>query len=98
VVFGRGQAVRRRLPGAIMESVVRRYSCSDDLVVEPLCWQCYDYAASVLFTWHAPSWRRFIIALRAGYGSCADGEDLGVWGVVREGGGDATPGKRISMR
>lgn len=32
---------------------------------EPLCPQCYDYAAHVLFTWWAPElWRRFTMRLR----------------------------------
>jgi hypothetical protein len=34
-------------------------------VGEPLCPDCYDYPAHVLFTWHAPAlWHRFVIALR----------------------------------
>lgn len=38
---------------------------SDVLVGQPLCRDCYDYTAHVLFTWHLPElWRRFTITLR----------------------------------
>jgi hypothetical protein len=37
----------------------------DPDVGQPLCPDCYDYTAHVLFNWHAPElWRRFTIALR----------------------------------
>ncbi|MCX8557221.1 plasmid replication initiator protein [Mycolicibacterium mucogenicum] len=37
----------------------------DAAVGQPLCLDCYDYPAHVLFTWHLPElWRRFTIALR----------------------------------
>lgn len=38
---------------------------TDVLVGQPLCRDCYDYTAHVLFTWHLPElWRRFTITLR----------------------------------
>lgn len=38
---------------------------NDRKVGQPLCGDCYDYTAHVLFTWHLPEvWRRFTIALR----------------------------------
>ncbi|MCA4749584.1 plasmid replication initiator protein [Mycobacteroides abscessus] len=38
---------------------------TDVLVGQPLCRECYDYTAHVLFTWHLPElWRRFTITLR----------------------------------
>lgn len=41
------------------------HDAADVRVGEPLCAQCYDYDAHVLFTWWAPElWRRFTIALR----------------------------------
>jgi hypothetical protein len=43
------------------------HASADAVVGEPLCRQCYDYTAQVLFTWHAPElWRRFTIAVRRG--------------------------------
>jgi hypothetical protein len=41
------------------------HDAGDARMGEPLCPQCYDYGAHVLFTWWAPElWRRFTIALR----------------------------------
>ncbi len=41
------------------------HDAGDARLAEPLCPQCYDYGAHVLFTWWAPElWRRFTIALR----------------------------------
>ncbi len=38
---------------------------NDRKVGQPLCGDCYDYTAHVLFTWYLPEvWRRFTIALR----------------------------------
>ena len=38
---------------------------TDSLLGQPLCRDCYDYFAHVLFTWHAPElWQRFTIRLR----------------------------------
>ncbi|CPX69426.1 plasmid replication initiator protein [Mycobacteroides abscessus] len=38
---------------------------NDQGVGQPLCRECYDYTAHVLFTWHLPElWRRFTITLR----------------------------------
>lgn len=44
----------------------RKRHCDDDPQVgQPLCWECYDYTAHVLWQWHAPElWRRFTIALQ----------------------------------
>ncbi|HET7386297.1 MAG TPA: replication initiator [Nocardioidaceae bacterium] len=44
----------------------RKHHHDDDPQVgQPLCWQCYDYTAHVLWQWHAPElWRRFTIALQ----------------------------------
>jgi len=37
----------------------------DPVLGQPLCGDCYDYRAHVLFAWHAPElWRRFTITLR----------------------------------
>jgi hypothetical protein len=42
-----------------------RHGCDDPRLGEPLCGECYDYAASVLFNAVAPElWRRFTDALR----------------------------------
>ncbi|NEE02071.1 replication initiator [Phytoactinopolyspora halotolerans] len=46
-------------------SCPRRHDADDPQVGQPLCGQCYDYPAHVLWQWHAPElWRRFTIALR----------------------------------
>jgi hypothetical protein len=38
---------------------------TDVKVGQPLCAECYDYNAHLLFTWHLPElWRRFTITLR----------------------------------
>lgn len=43
----------------------RRHSPEDEQVGMPLCFKYYDYAAHVLWQWHAPElWRRFTIALQ----------------------------------
>ncbi|MBS4730128.1 hypothetical protein MSM1_17930 [Mycobacterium sp. SM1] len=55
------------------------HDAADARVGEPLCGQCYDYGAQVLFTWWAPElWRRFTIALRRQ-----------VAAAIRDAGGDA---------
>jgi hypothetical protein len=42
-----------------------RHGDGDPSLGQPLCADCYDYEAAVLFNWHAPElWRRFTIALR----------------------------------
>jgi hypothetical protein len=39
----------------------------DELLGQPLCEHCYDYASHVVWQWWAPDlWRRFTIALRRG--------------------------------
>jgi hypothetical protein len=43
----------------------RSHEAADAALGQPLCGDCYDYVAHVLFTWHAPElWRRFTIRLR----------------------------------
>jgi hypothetical protein len=43
----------------------RRHSDDDPLLGQPLCADCYDYLAHVVWQWHAPElWRRFCIALQ----------------------------------
>ena len=48
----------------------RSHTCNathddDDLVGQPLCADCYDYASHVVWQWWAPDlWRRFTITLR----------------------------------
>ncbi len=43
----------------------RSHRHSDAELGQPLCGDCYDYVAHVLFTWHAPElWRRFTIRVR----------------------------------
>jgi hypothetical protein len=43
----------------------KRHRDEDQQVGQPLCWECYDYTAHVLWQWHAPElWRRFTIALQ----------------------------------
>jgi hypothetical protein len=44
---------------------LRRHSDTDPVLGQPLCLDCYDHTAAVLFNWWAPElWRRFTIALR----------------------------------
>ncbi|WP_067913372.1 replication initiator [Actinomadura rubrobrunea] len=46
-------------------SCTTRHAPDDPCLGEPLCWECYDYAGSVLFNALAPElWRRFTMALR----------------------------------
>lgn len=43
----------------------RRHHASDTCVGEPLCFECYDYVAHVVWQFHANElWRRFLIALQ----------------------------------
>lgn len=43
----------------------RRHDASDHCVGEPLCVECYDYLAHVVWQFHANElWRRFLIALQ----------------------------------
>ena len=43
----------------------RRHTENDPLLGQPLCADCYDYLAHVVWQWHAPElWRRFCIALQ----------------------------------
>jgi hypothetical protein len=45
----------------------KRHDEDDPQLGMPLCSQCYDYAAHVVWQWHAPElWRRFCIALQRG--------------------------------
>ena len=44
---------------------MQRHADDDPLVGEPICGDCYDYAAHVVWQWWAPElWRRFTITLR----------------------------------
>lgn len=46
-------------------SCTRRHTDDDRFVGQPLCRDCYDYTAHVIWQWHAPElWRRTTIALR----------------------------------
>ncbi|WP_051426240.1 replication initiator [Jiangella gansuensis] len=46
-------------------SCTRRHDQDDRFVGQPLCRDCYDYTAHVIWQWHAPElWRRFTMALR----------------------------------
>ena len=43
----------------------KRHRDGDPRLGEPLCVDCYDYTAHVVWQWHAPElWRRFTIALQ----------------------------------
>lgn len=43
----------------------KRYADRDSQIGQPLCWECYDYRAHVVWQWYAPElWRRFTIALQ----------------------------------
>lgn len=43
----------------------RRHAPGDSALGQPLCRDCYDYEAHVLWQWYAPElWRRFVIRLR----------------------------------
>jgi hypothetical protein len=43
----------------------KRHRDDDPRLGEPLCVDCYDYTAHVVWQWHAPElWRRFCIALQ----------------------------------
>jgi hypothetical protein len=43
----------------------KRHADDDPQVGQPLCFECYDYTAHVVWQWHAPElWRRFSIALQ----------------------------------
>ncbi len=43
----------------------KKHDHHDAAVGQPLCADCYNYGAHVLFTWHLPElWRRFTITLR----------------------------------
>ncbi len=66
-----GKACRSATHGPLRCEHGRRTTCravhgeDDDAIGQPLCGDCYDYAAHVLWQYHAPElWRRFTIALR----------------------------------
>jgi uncharacterized Zn-finger protein len=46
------------------EGCGRRHDANDPLLGQPICLDCYDYAAAVLWNSHAPElWRRFTLTL-----------------------------------
>ncbi len=59
---------RRRFtpcPHGVDASCGRIHSDGDKRLGKPLCWDCFDYPAAVVWNAHAPElWRRTIIALR----------------------------------
>ncbi len=66
-----GQACRPTTRGPARCTHGRSTTCprahdeDDELIGQPLCADCYDYASHVLWQYHAPElWRRFTIALR----------------------------------
>jgi hypothetical protein len=43
----------------------QKHDDGDDLLGQPLCWECYDYASHIVWQWWAPElWRRFNIGLK----------------------------------
>lgn len=43
----------------------QRHDDGDELLGQPLCWECYDYASHIVWQWWAPElWRRFNIAMK----------------------------------
>jgi hypothetical protein len=55
----------KHCPHGTRLSCTERHAADDPRLGEPLCGECYDYAASVLFNAMAPElWRRFTDALR----------------------------------
>ena len=43
----------------------QRHDEGDELLGQPLCWECYDYASHIVWQWWAPElWRRFNIAIK----------------------------------
>jgi hypothetical protein len=42
-----------------------QHDAGDELLGQPLCWECYDYASHIVWQWWAPElWRRFNIAIK----------------------------------
>ncbi|WP_344135815.1 replication initiator [Pedococcus bigeumensis] len=43
----------------------QKHDDGDELLGQPLCWECYDYASHIVWQWWAPElWRRFNIAIK----------------------------------
>lgn len=43
----------------------QKHDDGDELLGQPLCWECYDYASHIVWQWWAPElWRRFNIAAK----------------------------------
>lgn len=42
-----------------------KHEDGDELLGQPLCWECYDYASHIVWQWWAPElWRRFNIGIK----------------------------------
>lgn len=55
----------RRCPHGKPLWCTKKHNHDDKAAGQPLCADCYNYGAHVLFTWHLPElWRRFTITLR----------------------------------
>ena len=54
-----------RCPHGRSLSCLKIHGSEDSLLGQPLCWECYDYSAHLVWQWWAPElWRRFTITLR----------------------------------
>lgn len=61
----RPRATKRLCPHGRPMWCMERHTEGDHSVGEPLCQECYDYDAHLVWQWHAPElWRRFTIRLR----------------------------------
>lgn len=48
-----------------LTSCHQRHHDGDELLGQPLCWECYDYASHIVWQWWAPElWRRFNITMK----------------------------------
>lgn len=54
-----------RCPHGRSLSCLKVHGTDDSRLGQPLCWECYDYSAHLVWQWWAPElWRRFTITLR----------------------------------
>jgi hypothetical protein len=61
----RPRNVTKRCPHNRPTGCLEIHEKDGNQVGEPLCHECYDYEAHIIWQWHAPElWRRFTIALR----------------------------------